>query len=77
MKKVAPVSVPPSIVDTRRDQIFPVLDTDDRRASAFRRRPAFSTGEQSVGEIGEGLAIIRGAEAEVYRHDARGERQAL
>ena len=51
----------PSIVDTRRDQIFPVLDTDEiERARRFGDVRRFSTGEAlaSVGEIVEGLAII-------------------
>ena len=60
MKKVAPC-VPPLNFDTRRDQIFPVLDTDEiERARRFGDVRRFSTGEAlaSVGEIGEGLAII-------------------
>jgi thioredoxin reductase (NADPH) len=68
----------PSIVDTRRDQIFPVLDTDEiERARRFGDVRRFSTGEAlaSVGEIGEGLAIILEGQVEVYRYDARGERQ--
>jgi thioredoxin reductase (NADPH) len=68
----------PSIVDTRRDQIFPVLETGEiERARRFGDVRRFSTGEAlaSVGRIGEGLAIILEGQVEVYRYDARGERQ--
>jgi thioredoxin reductase (NADPH) len=51
----------PSIVDTRRDQIFPVLDTDEiERARRFGDVRRFSTGEAlaSVGEIGQSVFTI-------------------
>ena len=51
----------PPIIETRREQILPHLDTDDieraRRFGEFRR---FATGEAlaSVGEVGVGLAVL-------------------
>src|SRR5262245_37531103 len=68
----------PSIVETRRDQILPLLDaTDIERAWRFGEVRRFATGEAlaAIGEVGVGLGIILGGRVDVYRYDAHGERQ--
>jgi thioredoxin reductase (NADPH) len=68
----------PPIIETRREQIFPHLDTDDvERARRFGELRRFDTGEAlaSVGEIGIGLAVLLRGQVDVYRHDALGRRQ--
>ena len=73
------MSVPrPSIVDTRRDQILPLLDaTDIERAWRFGEVRRFATGEAlaAIGEVGVGLGIILNGQVDVYRYDAHSERQ--
>jgi thioredoxin reductase (NADPH) len=68
----------PPIIETRREQIFPHLDTDDvERARRFGELRRFDTGEAlaSVGEIVIGLAVLLRGQVDVYRHDALGRRQ--
>jgi thioredoxin reductase (NADPH) len=68
----------PPIIEARREQIFPHLDTDDvERARRFGELRRFDTGEAlaSVGEIGIGLAVLLRGQVDVYRHDALGRRQ--
>jgi thioredoxin reductase (NADPH) len=70
----------PSIIETRRDQIFPHLDaTDVERASRFGEVRRFAAGEAlaAIGEVGLGLAIILSGQVDVYRNDAHGKRQHL
>ena len=73
------MSVPrPSIVETRRDQILPLLDaTDIERAWRFGEVRRFATGEAlaAIGEVGVGLGIILNGQVDVYRYDAHRERQ--
>ena len=68
----------PPIIETRREQILPLLDADDvERAWRFGELRRFDTGEAlaSVGEIGIGLAVLLRGQVDVYRYDALGERQ--
>jgi thioredoxin reductase (NADPH) len=68
----------PSIIETRRDQIFPLLDaTDIERAWRFGEIRRFAEGEAlaAAGEVGVGLAIVLDGQVDVYRYDAHGERQ--
>jgi thioredoxin reductase (NADPH) len=70
----------PSIIETRRDQIFPHLRaTDIERARRFGEVRRFAAGEAlaAIGEVGQGLAIILSGKVDVYRYDAHGERQHL
>ena len=70
----------PSIIETRRDQIFPYLDsTDIERARRFGEVRRFAAGEAlaAIGEVGLGLAIILSGRVDVYRYDAHGRRQHL
>jgi thioredoxin reductase (NADPH) len=73
------MSVPqPSIIETRHDQILPLLDaTDIERAWRFGEVRHFATGEAlaASGEIGVGLGIVLEGQVDVYRYDAHGERQ--
>ena len=70
----------PSIIETRRDQIFPHLDaTDIERARRFGEIRRFAAGDAlaAIGQVGVGLAIILSGQVDVYRYDAHGERQHL
>ena len=70
----------PSIIETRRDQIFPHLDaTDIERARRFGEIRRFAAGDAlaAIGEVGLGLAIILTGQVDVYRYDAHGRRQHL
>ena len=68
----------PSIIETRRDQIFPHLDaTDIERAWRFGELRRFAVGEAlaAIGEVGVGLAITLSGRVDLYRHDSHGNRQ--
>ena len=68
----------PSIIETRRDQILPLLDaTDIERARRFGEVRRFATGETlaAIDEVGIGLGIILSGQVDVFRYDAHGERQ--
>jgi thioredoxin reductase (NADPH) len=68
----------PSIIETRRDQILPLLDaTDIERAWRFGEVRRFAAGEAlaAIGEVGVGLGIILNGQVDVYRYDAHSERQ--
>ena len=70
----------PSIIETRRDQIFPYLDpTDIDRARRFGEVRRFAAGEAlaAIGEVGLSLAIVLSGQVDVYRYDAHGKRQHL
>ena len=70
----------PSIIELRRDQIFPHLDaTDIERARRFGEIRRFAAGEAlaAIGKVGLGLAVILSGQVDVYRHDAHGRRQHL
>src|SRR5258708_32880712 len=67
------MSVPTkSIIESRRDQIFPVLETADiERMRRFGRFRSFRAGEvlARAGQVGGGLTIILAGRVEVSRHD--------
>jgi thioredoxin reductase (NADPH) len=68
----------PSILETRRDQVLPHLDTTDiERARRFGKVRRFALGDTlaKVGEVGIGLAIILSGQVDVYRYEAHGVRQ--
>ena len=70
----------PSIIESRRDQIFPHLDaTDIERARRFGEIRRFAAGEAlaAIGKVGLGLAVILSGQVDVYRRDAHGRRQHL
>jgi thioredoxin reductase (NADPH) len=64
-----------SIIDTRRDQMFPNLETSEiERVRRFGEVQSIGAGEAlaSVGNVGHGLSIILSGEVEVTRHDRSG-----
>jgi CRP-like cAMP-binding protein len=67
------MSVPTkSIIDARRDQIFPVLETADiERMRRFARLRSFRAGEvlARAGQVADGLTIILAGKVEISRHD--------
>ncbi len=72
------MSVPTrSIIDTRRDQIFPVLEASElERVRRFGEVCRYGPGEAlaQVGEVGRGLIVILAGEVDVTRHDDWGSR---
>ena len=67
----------PSIIDTRRDQMFPTLDRSEiERVRRFGKMRSFAPGEAlaKVGHIGGGLSIILSGEVDVTRSSVSGER---
>jgi thioredoxin reductase (NADPH) len=73
-------SVPtPSIIETRRDQMYPTLEPSEiERVRRFRMR-AFAPGEPlaKVGKVGGGLSIILSGEVDVTRYDSSGQRAPI
>jgi thioredoxin reductase (NADPH) len=68
----------PSMLETRRDQILPHLDTTDiERACRFGQVRCFAAGAAlaKVGEVGVGLGIVLNGQVDVYRYEAHGERE--
>ena len=64
-----------SIIDTRRDQMFPNLETSEiERVRRFGEVQSIGAGEAlaSVGNVGHGLSIILSGEVEVTQHDRSG-----
>src|SRR6516162_934309 len=69
-----------SIIDSRRDQIFPVLETADiERMRRFGRLRSFRAGEvlARVGQVADGLTIILAGKVEVSRHDKLTDREPM
>ncbi|HZW53231.1 MAG TPA: cyclic nucleotide-binding domain-containing protein, partial [Candidatus Elarobacter sp.] len=65
----------PSIIDTRRDQMFPTLDAAEiERVRRFGTLRAFAPGERlaQVGDVGGGLSIVLSGEVEVTRYESSG-----
>jgi thioredoxin reductase (NADPH) len=65
----------PSVIDTRRDQMFPTLDAAEiARVRRFGELRAFAPGERlaKVGDVGVGLSIVLAGEVEVVRYDSAG-----
>jgi thioredoxin reductase (NADPH) len=70
-------SVTKSIIDTRREQMFPVLEPFEiERVRRFGEVRSFGLGEPlvKVGDAGRGFAIILSGQVEVARYDASGHR---
>jgi len=67
------MSVPnKSIIESRRDQIFPVLETAEiERMRRFGRLRSFRAGEAlaRAGQVADGLTIILAGKVEISRHD--------
>src|SRR5712672_101697 len=70
----------PSIMDTRRHQMFPVLEPAEiERVRRFGKVRSYGVGEAlaKVGETGLGLTIILGGNVEITQHDVSGRRTAI
>ena len=66
---------PPSVLDTRRDQMFPTLAPDEiDRLCRFGQPRSYSAGDAvvRVGEVGPGLALVLDGEIEVTQRDETG-----
>ena len=69
-----------SIIDTRRDQMFPVLEPFEiERVRRFGEVRSYEGGEAltKVGDIGPGLTIILSGRVEVTQHDQSGLRRPI
>ncbi len=75
------VSAPkPLIVDTRRHQMFPVLEASEiERVRRFGVVRSYAAGEAlaKVGEVGHGLTIILAGKVDVTQHDESGRRAPI
>ncbi len=70
----------PSIVDTRRHQMFPVLEPSEiERVRRFGVVRSYTAGEAlaKVGEVGDGLTIILAGKVDVTQHDESGRRAPI
>ena len=66
----------PSIIDTRRDQMFPTLEAlEVERVRRFGKIRAFAPTEKlaQVGKVSAGLSIILSGEVDVTRQDSSGQ----
>ena len=75
-----PSTPTPSIVDTRRDQMYPTLaPAEIERVRRFGSMRAFAPGEAlaKVGQGGVGIAVILSGIVDVSRHDSAGKRVLL
>src|SRR5947207_6425464 len=73
-------AAPQSIIDTRRHQMFPVLEaTDIERVRRFGKVRAYRAGEAlvEVGNVGPGLTIILTGRVAVTQHDQSGRRRHI
>src|SRR5712671_5252509 len=69
-----------SIIDTRRHQMFPVLEAAEiERVSRFGKVRSYGAGEAlaRVGQVGLGLTIILGGNVDITQHDESGRRTAI
>jgi thioredoxin reductase (NADPH) len=69
-----------SILDTRREQMFPVLEPAEiERVRRFGKIGSYQAGEAlaEVGEVGAGLTIILDGKVDVTRRDASGRREPV
>ena len=74
------LAAPQSIIDTRRHQMFPVLETTDiERVRRFGKVRAYRAGEAlvQVGHVGPGLTIILTGRVDVTQHDESGRRRHI
>jgi thioredoxin reductase (NADPH) len=70
----------PSIMDTRRDQMFPVLEPFEiERVRRFGKVRPYDDGAPlaKVGEVGPGLTIILAGQVEIVRRDELGHRTPI
>jgi thioredoxin reductase (NADPH) len=70
-------SATPSVMDTRRDQMFPTLQPFEiERVRRFGQGRSFGVGEPlvKVGDVGHGFGIILAGRVEVTRYDTSGRR---
>ena len=70
----------PSIIDTRRHQMFPTLVLAEiERLRRFGVLRSYGPGESlvKVGEVGAGLTIILAGEVQVTQHDQSGRRELI
>jgi thioredoxin reductase (NADPH) len=70
----------PSIMDTRRDQMFPVLEPFEiERVRRFGKVRSYDDGATlaKVGEVGPGLTIILAGQVEIVRRDELGHRTPI
>ena len=75
-----PSTPTPSIVDTRRDQMYPTLASAEiERVRRFGNMRAFAPGEAlaKVGQGGVGIGVILSGIVDVSRHDSAGKRVLL
>jgi thioredoxin reductase (NADPH) len=73
-------SATPSIMDTRREQMFPALQPFEiERVRRFGEVRSFDAGEPlvKVGDAGHGFGIILAGQVEVIRYDASGHRAQI
>src|SRR5467141_3750651 len=73
-------AAPQSIIDTRRHQMFPVLETTDiERVRRFGKVRAYRAGEAlaQVGHVGHGLTIILAGQVDITQHDESGRRTPI
>src|SRR5262245_10713590 len=75
------MSVPPqSIIDTRRHQMFRVLEPQEiERGRRFGEVRSYNAGEalEKVGEMGPGLMIILAGHVDITQHDQSGRRMPI
>jgi thioredoxin reductase (NADPH) len=73
-------AAPQSIIDTRRHQMFPILElTDIERMRRFGNVRSYRAGETlvEVGNVGPGLTIILTGRVEITQHDESGRRRHI
>src|SRR5215472_16115968 len=73
-------AAPQSILETRRHQMFPVLEsTDIERVRRFGKVRSYRAGEAlvQVGNIGPGLTIILTGRVDITQHDESGHRRHI
>src|SRR3989449_887283 len=73
-------AAPQSIIDTRRHQMFPVLESADiERVRRFGKVRFYRAGEAlvQVGKVGPGLTIILTGRVDITQHDESGHRRHI
>ena len=74
------MSTSSSIIDTRRHQMFPVLEPAEiERVRRFGEVRSYGAGEAlaKVGEVGHGLTIILAGKVDITQHDRSGRREPI
>src|SRR5712675_1339878 len=69
-----------SIIDTRRDQEFPVLNAEEiGRVSRFGQVLAYQSGDAivTVGHMGPGIIVILSGKIDITQHDQSGRRTLI